>query len=249
MDPFFVPRTTFTLSLKLVQFPFEVGMRMLGGGDDDRVEARADRADPPVVEKPRRRPATTRRRAASKSRGQAAKSSGQTGSRRARSSSRQRQTTRRGQAQRQTAAPRRQAPERKAETTAQSRAVEEQRQAATQRSKAVEEQREAATQRSKAVEEQREAATQPVTAATEQREAATAHSEAETLRALHDVQERIEAARGEVGAGHRETPAQRPTEAAAPDEARDDTATQERREHNADRPGAQAENTESAHQS
>ena len=31
MDLFAVPRTTFTLYLKLVQFPFEVGMRLIGG--------------------------------------------------------------------------------------------------------------------------------------------------------------------------------------------------------------------------
>ena len=208
MDPFVVPRTTFIWSLKLVQFPFEVGLRLLGGGDDDRVEATADRAGADAVEKPRRRPAQRRRQTAAKSRDQAAKRSGQTASRRGRAgSSGQRQPSRRGQTQRQTAARRRQATER-----------------AT-----------AATTRSEP--------------APEQREAATAHSEAETLRALQDVQKRIEAARGGVGAGERETPEQRPPEAVAPDEARDYAATQERREHDAERPGAQAENAESAHQS
>jgi hypothetical protein len=208
MDPFVVPRTTFIWSLKLVQFPFEVGLRLLGGGDDDPVEATADRADADVVEKPRRRQAQRRRQTAAKSKGQAAKRSGQTTSRRGQAgNSRQRQTSRRGQTPRQTAARRRQATERATAATARS---------------------------------------EP---ATEQREAATAHSETETLRALQDVQERIEAARGQVGAGQRETPEQRPPEAGALDEARDETATQERREHDAERPGAQAENAESAHES
>ena len=200
MDPFVVPRTTFTVYRKLVQFPFEVGLRLLGRGDGDRVEATADRADAAVVEKPRRRPAQRRRQAAAKS--------GQTASRRGRAaSSRQRQTSRRGQAQRQTAARRRQAAE--ATTDAPERTE---------------------------------------TATEQQREAAIAHGEAETLRAMQDVQERIEAARREVGAGQGETPEQRPTEAAAPDEARDDTAGQER-EHDGERPGAQGESAESAHHS
>lgn len=207
MDPFVVPRTTFTVYRKLVQFPFEVGLRLLGRGGDDRAEATAGRTEADVVEKPRRRPAQRRRRTTANSKGRAAKSSGQTASRRGRAaSSRQRQTGRRGQTQRQTVS-------RHRRTTERTRKAPER-----------------------------------ATEATGRTTPATAHSEAETLRALQDVQERIEGARGEVGASQRERPEQRPTEAAAPDEARGDSATQGQREHGADRPGTQPQNGEPADQ-
>jgi hypothetical protein len=94
MDPFAVPRAMFTLSVQLVQLPFEVGLRLLGGGDDDRAEATADRA---VVGDERRSRSVKPRRQ------RAAKSGGQAASRRGRAGSRQRQATRGGQSQRGTA--------------------------------------------------------------------------------------------------------------------------------------------------
>ena len=105
MDLLAVPRTTFTLYLKLVQFPFEVGMRLIGGGDDEHVEAAADRADAVAGDEQRRGAAQPRRQRAPKGGRQAASQRGQAGSR-------QRQATRRGQTQRETAARQREARER-----------------------------------------------------------------------------------------------------------------------------------------
>ena len=111
MDLFAVPRTTFTLYLRLVQFPFEVGMRLLGRGDDDGGEAAAVHADAAVRDEQARGSSKPGRQRAPRGGRRAASRRGQAGSR-------PRQARRRGQAQRETAASQREKRERPTDASA-----------------------------------------------------------------------------------------------------------------------------------
>jgi hypothetical protein len=196
MDPFAVPRATFTLSLQLVQFPFEVMLRLLRSGDDDRAEATADRADAAVGDEERRRSAKPRRQPAAKSGRQAA-------SRRGRAGSRQRQSTRGGQTRRGTATRKRGARERPTDAPARSQT------AAREVAEDVQERIEAA--RGQAAASQREAPEQPATDATEPVE-----------RRAAGVEDRSE----DETASQREVPKREATQPAKPGETRVDDAAE-----------------------
>jgi hypothetical protein len=134
MDPFALPRTAFTLYVRLLQFPFELALRLLEGGDDDGAEGTGARARTATGAAPRRRSATDRRRRTAKSGRQASNRRGQASARRRgatrssatsaapRAGARRPQATRRGQSERETTTRQREARE-QAETTERSDAA------------------------------------------------------------------------------------------------------------------------------
>jgi hypothetical protein len=249
MDPFAVPRAMFTLSVQLVQLPFEVGLRLLGGGDDDRAEATADRA---VVGDERRSRSVKPRRQ------RAAKSGGQAASRRGRAGSRQRQATRGGQSQRGTATRKRGARERPTDVPGQSQT------AAREVAEDVQERIEVA--RGQAAASQREASEQLATDATgpvepdgraggvedrsehetasqrevPNREATQPAKPGETSvdDAAESVQERIEAAARRARVDHLDDEAERREATTSAEDATDRQRAQAEKARAAERPGA-----------
>jgi hypothetical protein len=201
MDPFAIPRATFKLYLQLVQFPFEVGLRLLGRGDDERVEEAGDRVDATVGDEQRRGSAKPRRQRAANGGGQAASQGGQAGSR-------QRQATRRGQAHDATATRKRGARERPTDASAPSET------AAGEVAEDVQERIE--TARGEAAASEREAPEQPAETTTQ----GEAHDRA------GGIEDHGEAAPQRETASHRDVPEREVTQPAKPGEPRADDAAE-----------------------